>query len=269
MKRITCVVAALGLVLAACGSSDEEPAANSSGDDPIEASADETTDEEPAGEPSDDAPADEEPAANDDTGDDPASDDSSASDDDGNVVSSGGAINSINDIPQVCRDAMADFLREVEPIVSTIDWQTATIADFEAIAADFEAVSDEFDNSFDSRGCEDLEFSGDNEFELMIDFARSEAPGTVSFLEFLNVLGTGVSSTGDAGDDGSASGGELATCDDATAFVESLLENYDNYTQVPAAEFLQLSQITSLFITCTPEQLEFLTGDAFNDFFED
>jgi len=59
-------------------------------------------------------------------------------DDDGGG-DSGTPIRSISDVPEVCRKEMADFLRAVEPIVSSIDWSTATMADFQAIADEFEA----------------------------------------------------------------------------------------------------------------------------------
>lgn len=237
MKRIGCVVASLGLLVAACGSGDDEPAANDSGDQSIGATAD-----EPAAGGADDQQVD------------------------GFVA---GPIGSIGDVPEVCRQAMAGFLREVEPIVSPIDWQTATVADFAEITEDFEALSDDFERTFDSSGCGDLDFVDDNEFGLMTEFARSEAPGTVGFLEFLDALTAGVASIGETGDDpadGSADGGSLETCDDGIAFVQGLMDRYDAFVEVPAAELLKFTQVAALFLTCTPEQRQFLESDEVTDF---
>jgi hypothetical protein len=248
MKRIVTVVAALGLVVGACGSSDE-PASSSSPD----ASADGT--DETVVEITDTTAADDETPQ----GDDPA-----AAPDDGDDNSSGGSIRSINDIPEVCREEMASFMREIEPIVSTIDWQTATLADFESIATEFEAKSEEFDSATLGAGCDDLDFEGDGEFDLLIEFAEDEAPGVVGFFEFLAALQTSI---GDAtgGGDGSASG-DLETCADAVDFVQNLMDTYDSFSEVPAADLIKFTSITSLFTTCSPEQLAILEGDEFNAF---
>ena len=39
----------------------------------------------------------------------------------------------LDDIPQECRDLIGDFLREIEPLVSDIDWENATMADLERL----------------------------------------------------------------------------------------------------------------------------------------
>jgi len=246
MKRIVTVVAALGLVVGACGSSDD-PASSSTPD----ASADGT--DETLVEVTDST------AAGDET---PQGDDSAAAPDDGD--SGGGSIRSINDIPEVCRQEIVRFMREIEPIVSSIDWQTATLADFEDIATDFEAKSEEFDTATLSAGCDDLDFAGDGEFDLLIEFATDEAPGVVGFFEFLAPLRT---STGDAtgGGEGSASG-DIETCADAVEFVENLMDTYDTFNEVPASELLKFTSLTSLFTTCSPEQLAILQGDEFGAF---
>ena len=77
--------------------------------------------------------------------------------------------------------------------------------------------------------------------------------------------------TGSSGDAGGSTDGDdvLESCDDATAFVQSLMADYDSFQQVPAAELVKFTQITALFMTCTPEQLEFFESDEFTAFFDE
>lgn len=58
----------------------------------------------------------------------------------------------------------------------------------------------------------------------------------------------------------------LQTCDDAIKFVESLLANYDAFTEVPAAELVRFTQLSSVLVTCTPEQAKFFESDELNEF---
>ncbi len=265
MKRIVVVVAALGLVVGACGGGDDD--GDSASADIVEATAesqestgDEASDQLPP-EPSDDAGAD----ATDDQADDQAEIDDEAADDDGGDDDGLGSetIRSIDDIPEVCREQMADYLREVEPLVSTIDWQAATLADFEAIAEDFEARSEEFEQRSTVEGCDDLDFIDDNEFDLMVEFAADEAPGTVEFFEFL--AAARVSGTDDTTDGSTGSTG-FTDCESAIEFVQGLVDDYDSFTEVPASQLLQFADLASVYVTCTPEQLEFFDNPEVTDF---
>jgi hypothetical protein len=276
MKRIVAVVAALGLAVSACGSGDDagsdataEATADSAEASSGDASSDEgSTAEETEPEETEESAADvtttteqieesEGTAGQDDTS-------ASTDDDNGDDTVSGGPIRSIGDIPEVCREQMLNFLRDVEPIVSTIDWQTATFGEFEAIIGDFEAISTEFEQQNLDAGCDDLEFADDREFELMIEFAENEAPGTVGFLRFLAQVNQ-TTGGGDTGD-GSASGAGFADCQEAIDFVQGLIDDYDSFTEVPAASFGKFSGLAAIFITCSPEQLEFFDSPAVNDF---
>jgi hypothetical protein len=255
MKRIVTVVAALGLVVGACGSGDE-PSSDETPDAPAEVvdepSADDS--ETPQGDGSDPAPDEV----------DPPDDGMDDADDDGDDNSGGRTIRSINDIPEECREQLASFMREIEPIVSSIDWQTATLADFEAIATDFEAKSEEFDAATVGSGCDDLEFEDEGDFELMIEFARDEAPGVVGFFEFFDDLQSSFGEATGGGDD-SASGG-IESCADAVDFAQNLMDTYDTFTEVPAADLMEFAGLASFYTTCTPEQLEILQGDEFMAF---
>ncbi len=264
MRTMT-VIAALGLTMGACGGGDD-----ASVDTPATASdpADEATEAEATEAESTEAESSEaessevessevessEVATTEITGDDADSDQASA--DDG-----GTSIRSLDDIPERCRDLMAEFLREVEPIVSPIDWETATFSDFEAIGPEFDVESEAFDADFTEARCDDLDFV-DNEFDLMVEFAESEAPGVVGYLRFLSAMGD----AGVAGAGGEAGDGAFTSCADGVAFIQVLMDTYDSFADVPATELLKFMQLTALYPSCTPAELDFLDSDEVNAF---
>jgi hypothetical protein len=249
MKRLMTVVAALTLVAAACGGGDDSTA-DATADAPTGSTADESTADEST---ADDATMTEEPSAG------PGDDTSDADDDDGDV--SGSEIRSISDVPPVCQDAMARFLRALEPIVSPIDWEGATMADFEQIALEFEAKSDEFETAIGDADCDDLNFVDDSEGDILIEFASSEAPGAVGFLEFLDQMRTGTTPGGDGTDTAA-----IETCQDAIDFLQGLIDDYASIAEVPASELLKIPSIAALYADCTPEQLEFFDSVDLEEF---
>jgi hypothetical protein len=269
MKRIMSTVAALALAIGACGGGDD-PAADASEEsstDTTEESTD-TSDEETASEESSPeetagetteftAETTESTAQTTESTAETTESTAESTDDDGN----GTPIQSISDVPEACREEMAEFLRAIEPIVSSIDWENATLNDFEAIAEEFQAIAEEFEDASAAASCDDLEFVGENETELMIEFARDEAPGVVSFLEFISALSSPGGSGEDAGSDGT-----LENCDDAIEFVQHLADTYDSMADVPASELIKMSQMSTAIMTCTPAQLELFDSGALGDF---
>ncbi len=256
MKRLMTAVAALTLVVAACGGGDD----STSGTQDDESTADATTSEitEPSSDDTDTAGADDDASPvepDDNSGDD-------ADDADVDDVAGGPEIRSISDVPSACQDAMAEWLRTIEPVVSPVDWEGATMADFEEIALEFETLSDEFESAISDAGCDDLNFVDDSEDDILIDFARTEAPGAVGFLEFLNQMRLGVQ----PGDDGTLATGDIETCQDAIDFLQGLMDDYDSIASVPAAELLKVPAISALFASCTPEQLEFFDNADLEEF---
>lgn len=252
MKRLTTIVAALTLIAAACGGGDDS-SSDATADAPTDqaTAGDETTGEDTG----DEAPVDATDTS--DTDDTDTTDDANDAGDDLNGLE----IRSISDVPPRCRDAMADFLRAVEPIVSPIDWEAATLAEFEQIAIEFEAKSDEFEAAIGDVGCDDLNFVEDDEGEILIEFARSEAPGAVGFLEFLNRMRTGPT----PGDDATATP-DVATCQDAIDFLQGLMDDYDSIASVPASVLVKIPDIAPLYATCTPEQLAFFDDAELQEF---
>jgi hypothetical protein len=117
----------------------------------------------------------------------------------------GNQIVSVDDIPQACIDAFANYLRAIEPVIQDIDFDTATIAEFEAIGTELEPATATFEEETAGAGCEDidLDLSDEESFELMIDLAEREAPAAVAYFEWIRDFsasmgeGTGSAASGD------------------------------------------------------------------------
>lgn len=195
----------------------------------------------------------------------PAADESSMVEDDEmeDDDSSSVKVGSIDDIPEVCRELMADFLREIEPVVSEVDWDNASMADFEAVSLEFEPIADEFDAATEAEAeCNDIELEDDENFALLVDFAKDEAPGSVGFLTFLNELMTSF----DEAMEPTTGDGSLATCQDAMDFVQELADEHDSINTVPIDQLTQMTELTTAMFTCSPEELEFFNNPEIAEF---
>lgn len=255
MRKMAAYFAALSLLLVACGGSTavSTDQASDEADAPTSTSATTATEESADASQGDDDPMAEQP---DEVGD--VVDDSTDTDDDTTTVSS------IDDVPQVCQDLMAEFLRDIEPIVSPIDWDNATMADFNQVSADFEPLADKFDADSEATGeCDDIDMDEDGSLDILIDFAQDKAPGTVGFLTFLNgLMGEVVDPITPDADAG------FSSCDEAIEYMDSLMAEYESGADIPINEFTQVAGVATVFFSCTPEQLEYFDSDEVNAFFD-
>lgn len=240
------------LLVAACGSDDDEAGAND------EASVEEesTTDSEPADDPTESAdepePSDEAAASGDDS---PAPDEEDVDDngDDDKIV-----IDDFDDIPDECVDLMAEFLRSIEDNVSGIDWETATIEDIEAMGDVLDVPTEDFDARMSQTGCDryDIGVDDDQGLAFAIRIAEREAPGAVGWLEFIASF-TGLGDTNADGEGSSAGAGDLPTdCEGTKNYLLDKAEEYGTIEAVPVNEFMTLSTaITNLTSQCTLEDV--------------
>lgn len=243
----------MSLLLVACGGStpvstaqtsddsDSEPAAASQTTEPAEAAAD-------AADGEDEVVTEDEVMANDvDDSDDPLT------------------MSSIDDIPQVCQDLMADFLRDIEPIVSPIDWDNATMADFEQVATDFEPIADTFDTDSKATGeCDDIDMDDDGSLDILVEFAEQEAPGATGFLAFLSSFMSAVADPF-TGDNDAA----FSTCEDAIDYMDGLMNEYESSADIPLADLSAMAGIAGVIFTCSPEQQAYFDSPEVSAFFED
>jgi hypothetical protein len=100
------------------------------------------------------------------------------------------SVDDFGDMPPECIELLATFLKQIEPTVAAIDWDTATLGEFEAFSEQFKAESDSFDAQTAAAGCDRYNLTGSDEkqFEQMAELAAAEAPGALGFIEFLRSL---------------------------------------------------------------------------------
>ena len=237
-------------VLAACGSSAKEatPTSDSSG------SAEQTGDQptEPATEPEAETAA---PTTDGEVDQpiEPADDDDNPADDLGNDVRIENGdddlvtIDDLDQLPAECRQIMGNFLREIEPIVTAVDWENATMGDLETFDTDFAEPSDRLDAAMEASGCDRFEFgpATDDGMAFTIELAQTDAPGVISWLEFIRDLGNLTGTALDVPTD----------CEGAIAFMSDLIAGSSGISESPLT---QLPGVTSVMSTiqseCPPEQ---------------
>ncbi len=157
-------------------------------------------------------------------------------------------VDDFGDMPQECIDLLGSFLRKIEPKVSSVDWDKATLADFEAITKELEADSTSFDAETSAAGCNRYSLTGsdDRQFEQMAELAAAEAPGTVGFLQFLNSLAGSATDTGES---------IPSDCAGTIAAVEEFLARGGSMQDLTMAEVTGLGQLmTGVSDNCTAEE---------------
>jgi len=156
-------------------------------------------------------------------------------------------VNDFSDMPPKCIELLGSFLKKIEPTVSVIDWDQATLAEFETIGQQFEADSSSFDTELATAGCDkyNLDTSDENQFEQMAALAAAEAPGTLGFINFLNSLASSASADGEA---------VPADCGGTIAAIEPLLAN-GTMQDLTMAEVTRLGTLmTAVSTNCTAEE---------------
>lgn len=240
------------LAATGCGS-DEDAATVTTSDD----TADDTASDETASNDTGSSETGSNDTGSNDTGSTEGPADSPATDD--RVM-----ITSFEDIPQECLDLTAEFLRTIEPIVSPIDWDNGTMSDFESIAEAFETEAEAFDVR-SAEACASIDLADDG-LSVMIDFAQEEAPGTVQFLTFLDALQNASLGLEPSLDDEPLA---FEDCAGAIEFIDALMESYDRIVDVPVADMLQVANVGSIFMSCTPEQQAFFDSPEVTEFFQE
>lgn len=269
MRTTITIMLAATLGLAACGSGDDSTDDAEPAEQPTSTESSRTTDPDESSGTQDTAATDsDDDAASDDTSAPEATDDAPATTEAVDTTETdSGSIDSFDDIPPRCREVMADFLQDLEPLVGQIDWRTATAQDFEQIAPEFEQFATDFDAEAATEGCDELDMDADVGFEMLIEFANDVAPGTAPFFQFLEGMRSAVAPGGDdtaAPDSGNSD--EIETCDQMIDGLRDLMDQYDSFDQMPLSELTKYAGIGTIMMTCTPEQLALLGSDEFEAF---
>lgn len=157
-------------------------------------------------------------------------------------------VDSLADMPPKCFELFTSFLKKIEPEASKIDWEKATLADFEAFGEQFQADSDAFDAQSTAAGCDkyNLDASDKKIFEQIVKVAAAEAPGTLGFLQFLGALST----------DSTASSGSIpADCAGTIAAIEPFLADGKSMKDLTIVEVSRLGNLmTGVSTNCTADE---------------
>jgi hypothetical protein len=173
-------------------------------------------------------------------------------------------VDDFGDMPPKCIELLGTFLKQIEPTVSAIDWDTATLGDFEEFEDSFKAKSDAFDAQTAAEGCDKYSLTGTDQTQLeqMTDLAAAEAPGTLGFIKFLGALTTAATANADA----------LPTdCIGTIAAIEPFLAQGGTMKDLTMAEVTELGQLLPTIGTnCTAEEAAaFYARDDLNAFIGD
>ncbi|MEO8267380.1 MAG: hypothetical protein ABI706_17910 [Ilumatobacteraceae bacterium] len=157
------------------------------------------------------------------------------------------SVDNFGDMPPKCIELLGGFLKKIEPTVSTIDWDKATLADFEQFGKQFQTETDAFDSQTSAAGCDKYNLSGSDEqqFAQMAELASAEAPGTLGFIKFLGALSASATATGES---------IPADCAGTIALVEPYLAN-GTMKDLTMAQVTSLGQLMNgVSENCTPDE---------------
>ena len=149
-------------------------------------------------------------------------------------------------MPEQCIKLFGQFMKQIEPIVSPIDWSKATLAQFETLGDQFQAESDAFDAQSTAAGCDkyDLQTTDPTTIKQLAALAATVAPGTVAFINFIGTLTASTTQTTLA-----AAGG----CDDVIAQIEPYLNTGKTIKDLTIAEVTKVYGLISQVATACPQ----------------
>ena len=156
-------------------------------------------------------------------------------------------INDFSEMPPKCIELLGQFLKKIEPTVSKIDWNTASVGDFEAFSKQFQTDSDSFDAESSAAGCDKYNLTGsdDKAFEQMAALASTEAPGTLPFINFLKSLATSQTATADVPSD----------CAGTISAIEPFLTKGTTMKDLTITDVTRLGQLmTAVSTNCTSDE---------------
>jgi hypothetical protein len=157
-------------------------------------------------------------------------------------------VNDFSEMPPQCIELLGKFLKKIEPTVSQIDWNKATVAEFEEFSKQFQTDADSFDADSSAAGCDKYNLTGsdDKTFEQMAALAGTEAPGTLGFINFLKSLATA----------GTAAAADVPTdCTGTIAAIEPFLTKGETMKDLTIADVTRLGQLmTAVSNNCTSDE---------------
>ncbi len=160
------------------------------------------------------------------------------------------SVKSLGEMPPQCIKLLSTFLKQIEPIVSKVDWSKATLADFEALGTQFTDESTSFDTQSKSAGCDKYNVTGSDADQLkqITALAAKDAPGTLKFLTFMSSLSS--STTG-----GAADVSVPTDCAGTTAAIEAYMAKAKTIKDLTMADITSLGKVvTAVSTNCTSDE---------------
>jgi hypothetical protein len=157
------------------------------------------------------------------------------------------SVDNFGDMPPKCIELLGKFLKKIEPVVSKIDWNKATLADFNTFGDQFKTESDSFDAESSAAGCNKYNLTGsdDKQIEQMAALAAAQAPGTVGFIKFLGSLSAAAT----------ASGSIPSDCAGTIAAIEPFLGQGKTMQDLTMAEVTRLGKLmTGVSSNCSTDE---------------
>jgi len=157
-----------------------------------------------------------------------------------------GTITDMSDMPAECIDAFTAFLQELEPIVEDIDFENATMADFEAFGTEIEPIASQFED--ETASCPELDLSTEESIAFMREVAEQDAPGTVAYFVWLEEF---IASMDDGG--ASASG----DCETDIAALQTYVDQGGTMSDLTMSDVAAVTSLmTAVSTECSPERFQ-------------
>lgn len=166
-------------------------------------------------------------------------------------------VTNLGDMPAECMESFRTFLRELEPFVEGRDFNTMTQTELAEFGEEIAGLSESIEA--ETADCPTLDMGIDENFELMIDIARDEAPGTVAYFEWIRDFAGSVTEVSTSGD-----------CEANIAAVQEYVDRTESMNDLTMAE---LSAVGSLFgaitNTCSAERAnQFFSEEGISDWMD-
>ena len=170
----------------------------------------------------------------------------------------------LGDVPQECVDLFTEYLQEIEPVVSEVDWETADMSAMEEVGAALEVSSEEYETAITEAGCDDIDVNATDEesFQFLMELAENNAPGTVAYLAMIQQMAEGFGE----GSDIQVSG----DCETDIATLQALVDEGGTMSDRPIADLGAVTGLlTSVAANCSPERsAEFFERPDVSSFME-
>ena len=154
-------------------------------------------------------------------------------------------VKNLSDIPDECIKLYSQFLKQIEPIVSPVDWNKATMAQFESLGTQFQTESDALDAQTKASGCDkySLQTSDPTIIKQLAALAATVAPGTVAFINFIGTFSATTDTTPVAAGD----------CDTVIGQIEPFLNSGKTLKDLTVAEVTKFYGLLGQVATACPQ----------------